>query len=739
MAIIEDFGQKIGGARKDVWKLTGITAKDFAEMNEMERDAYVKKDNVWLRPDWEQVVADGTPQAVAYWQNKMRQSIPPSPPEASEEAQLRYVDVVSQIRDAVMAVRDEAGIRRFFQDFLLRNFTNSNGSRYYVTVLDVAQGIVTNKVLSAAQVSFSKMEREAKKKMFGIPKDEQAYVAAKQNLEIYCYDGDKVQMGEDPYTPGSTRMTIRDGWGSTYFYFREGSEYNDTGKWEKGTWFVMGGNRKPLRNNIPTREEAEAFVEEFAKASQMVADLDKASKDKDEDASGRKKNYVPRQLAYIRYTGPDFRSGREANSQMFLKDLKFRGGEFGNWLSGHDRQASLNMAYDALRNLAVILKVRPEDISLDGQLAIAFGARGRGGASAGAAHYEPLRQVINLTKMSGAGCLAHEWGHALDHAIGIAGGQSGFASEAKSIKGLPDAFPILMDRLKWKEVVVPADERRQELDPEIKRAKKNLEGWIRSVKPAKMPEDLEKAWNEIAQRIVQHPENFSGAEYWSAFRGGDVITNPAVEELSQISKITTGHVIKRSDKHQIALWAAEVKRFNKAVQEMESCKKRVKTDFYKGSIEFDTIFSKYGHGYWQSDCEMFARAFDCYIADKVKEQGYRSDYLSSNADGFSIDMGGRTIAAYPCGEERAVINEAFDMLFDELKERQVLREAEIEEPGREEPFVEENRAERAQWAPEEGRKVRYEQLSLDELMFAATPKVSQGRNSNRGKEAEPER
>lgn len=45
-------------------------------------------------------------------------------------------------------------------------------------------------------------------------------------------------------------------------------------------------------------------------------------------------------------------------------------------------------------------------------LAIAFGSRGVGGALA---HYEPGRKVLNLTKMRGAGCLAHELGHAFDH------------------------------------------------------------------------------------------------------------------------------------------------------------------------------------------------------------------------------------------------------------------------------------------------------------------------------------
>lgn len=52
---------------------------------------------------------------------------------------------------------------------------------------------------------------------------------------------------------------------------------------------------------------------------------------------------------------------------------------------------------------------------MGGELSIAFGARGSGNAMA---HYEPLRQVINLTKTKGAGSLAHEYGHAIDYIIG---------------------------------------------------------------------------------------------------------------------------------------------------------------------------------------------------------------------------------------------------------------------------------------------------------------------------------
>jgi hypothetical protein len=67
-----------------------------------------------------------------------------------------------------------------------------------------------------------------------------------------------------------------------------------------------------------------------------------------------------------------------------------------------------------LVDLADVLGIKPEDISLGGQLGLAIGARGTGNALA---HYEPELKVINLTRAGGVGSLAHEWGHALDHSL----------------------------------------------------------------------------------------------------------------------------------------------------------------------------------------------------------------------------------------------------------------------------------------------------------------------------------
>lgn len=122
--------------------------------------------------------------------------------------------------------------------------------------------------------------------------------------------------------------------------------------------------------------------------------------------------------------GPDYRNGLPIAPHVFLSTFNVYGVEFGNWQD--NRQAALDQAYDALRDLATTVGITPEAIGFGGRLGLAFGARGHGKA---AAHYEPNRFAINLTKTQGAGCLAHEWFHAWDHA------QSGNGSALRTYTG----------------------------------------------------------------------------------------------------------------------------------------------------------------------------------------------------------------------------------------------------------------------------------------------------------------
>jgi hypothetical protein len=110
--------------------------------------------------------------------------------------------------------------------------------------------------------------------------------------------------------------------------------------------------------------------------------------------------------------GADWRQGKDITSEEFAETFGFRGVEFGNWVNNKERQGHVNDAYDALMDLSNVVGVNPRALSLNGELGFAFGARGSGSANA---HYEPGKVVINLTKKRGAGSLAHEWWHALDN------------------------------------------------------------------------------------------------------------------------------------------------------------------------------------------------------------------------------------------------------------------------------------------------------------------------------------
>lgn len=129
------------------------------------------------------------------------------------------------------------------------------------------------------------------------------------------------------------------------------------------------------------------------------------------------KAYQIPHLAHVTRTGALYRM-EPAKDEQILNEFKFRGGQYGNWQNQSERQACLNYFYDALLDLSLAMNLSCDAIGLQdltGEgLGIAFGSRGH---SRAAAHFEPGQFVINLTKYAGAGCFAHEYGHALSNAL----------------------------------------------------------------------------------------------------------------------------------------------------------------------------------------------------------------------------------------------------------------------------------------------------------------------------------
>jgi hypothetical protein len=397
--------------------------------------------------------------------------------------------------------------------------------------------------------------------------------------------------------------------------------------------------------------------------------------------------------------------GKERKGNVSPKDFQnefgFRGGEFGNWQSGQDGQESLNHAYEALSDLSDVLGMPPKSVALNGDLAIAFGARGTGGKDAARAHYEPAARVINLTKMHGAGTLAHEWAHALDnHFARMA------TPEGKRIKGfdnvsdgLPHDHKLRPEAAEaWKDLIAamtstqetetaPVETAKQERDRSRKYVADRIEAiekrhaesvryWNDTpYRPAKgkrgkdFTPEQRKQWDELKSRLVGGDV---GKTVWvegsDRNRFGGYQSYEVLQDMNKLYKQVTGHSFHTADKSSDGAnlyWS--VKHALDAESRIGSDEARTKTvrkptKYFQAARKMDEERVK---DYYQQPTEMLSRAFEAYVHDKLADQKRKSDYLTGKADNRFYKM--FDMEPFPEGEERERINTAFDKLFATMK------------------------------------------------------------------------
>lgn len=128
------------------------------------------------------------------------------------------------------------------------------------------------------------------------------------------------------------------------------------------------------------------------------------------------------ELKSIERVGPDIRHNVNCLDLDMLNEFNIAGGEFGVWHSQKDRQAVLNYTYDAFSDLAYILGIPHEGISLEykgKKLSISYGARGAGMQEK--AKYlkdSNNNEIIHIQKLKGAGWVSRAYGSALDNYMG---------------------------------------------------------------------------------------------------------------------------------------------------------------------------------------------------------------------------------------------------------------------------------------------------------------------------------
>lgn len=202
-------------------------------------------------------------------------------------------------------------------------------------------------------------------------------------------------------------------------------KYNNTANGLVDTYKSLG-NRK---TGVASRLQDFDFLarEKYGSEKPSTDDLAEHAKDIIEGrsmpdafgAKGTKKSQFNASDAYVKHAirkgGRDVskltKNPNEA-AKHIIEKFGARGVQWGNSVTDDERMHHASKLVESLADLADMTGLKPEDLSLGGKLGWAVGARGHGTASA---HYEPGTQVINLTRKSGVGALAHEWAHAFDH------------------------------------------------------------------------------------------------------------------------------------------------------------------------------------------------------------------------------------------------------------------------------------------------------------------------------------
>lgn len=337
--------------------------------------------------------------------------------------------------------------------------------------------------------------------------------------------------------------------------------------------------------------------------------------------------------------------------------LGLRAVQSGNWVLKDPNSAKFHVEQTAaaMLDMSDILGIDVNALGLGGRLGMAFGARGTGSqgwkGGAAKAHYESVHRVINLTKMGGGGSLGHEWGHALDDLLAELATQT--PSEVKNNFGSdnPGVLPAgpLQDAMReFRNIVLNGEHRLGErikiTESDRKTAKYNID------QPRNTISQAIKGAGSVEKAVLYVDNYFAGRE-----------DKRSLKNKKQWRTMAAAYYAPDGKDSVYAQTGPAVSSFLAEAVILDEGER---------------------NKYWSKMHEMFARAFQSYLEDRLADQKRRNDYLSVYADNkYHVDpLLGIEWKPYPEGEERTRINVTFDRLFEVIRGEQVFEKAMANKP-----------------------------------------------------------
>ena len=391
------------------------------------------------------------------------------------------------------------------------------------------------------------------------------------------------------------------------------------------------------------------------------------------------------QIQKVERINANSKNATKTTGNNILNDFGFKGGEFGNWVTQSERQQFLNYAQDAFTDLATALNIQETDLGQSGDMSIAFGARGKG-LSAAVAHFEPAKKVINMTRLKGAGSLAHEYGHSIDNWISrLSGNSDGMATENNySNKNLSDnmktAIREVTDAMRYnvstneeeinKKNEIFEKSRKEHLEYHLKYLDKVFTGEATKYKrikgkyetvPIEITEQQKKEYQNIRNTLINGKlEGEIKYELNSPKLKTEKIYPKEIDTIQKMYK----EVVGRKIDDDTLYWLF---RYGKPAKQLTEVKSE--SAYMKSAKELDDMTGRKSL-YYSRIVEMWARAFEAYVSDKLKAKGIVDTYLVHSVNNSDYAL----FNPFPAGEERQNINKAFDNLIQTMKDEGILHD-----------------------------------------------------------------
>lgn len=656
----EDSGAELTYNRRNRIR-AGIKWEDIADKNETLRVSETTKQNVYPKPDYDALIADDVQPIIAHIVKQVYDSIAAKPQTASaptDENLKTYIESVNRTMAGALAwAKDKQAIARWAESqarvagaMLGKPTAIIDLANQSKTLLDTAYPdgwkehrdeiriIGGNRVLRALQPGTDDARRAIKAVEAGWPTPQKAWEKS------FIIEAKTVRNDDVPESERTGEPQER------FFVMQKPS------KWRMAKGQQEGGYAS-----------REAAIEAAVALSKRDGKIQVSDKGISVEAAER--------------VGEAWRmEGEDVSSDKLRDTFGFKGVNFGTWMKGDsnqaERQLHLNHAYDSFMDLADLLGVPHKTMSLNGMLGVAIGAQGSGGAHA--AHFVPGVNEINLTRTSGAGSLAHEFGHAVDHYFATQ------ANLAKSVEpfltehmGTVDAEGYTKRAGKKEKAfgeglrpeiaavfkfIVTAMNTKQETAAQLQarvfeaqeKTKKRINNWLAAIKSDFLANKVdEQKFDALAERI--HVLDLGDGHVVA----GSANLSLVVDELRSLYKEKTGRAysLDQIKGLQANVDHAAYLKSDKAA-ERNHAPQQVSTDYATNAAQLDA--GKGGKKYWSTNLEKFARAFDAFVSDALAEKAAKNTYLSH---------AGRTGETIPTGDERMAINKAFQALVDTIETR----------------------------------------------------------------------